>query len=150
MLTWSISGNWLVWWKSHAFWEDAILRMWLDRMALATTQVWEGATKPPAFKTRTKTVIQARQKTQTLHLRETKETVYKTGIILIISVPLWGTNGTSGQARFFVQLCFQVTRSHRGAWTREWWPSSSQAPAGHQSRELRVPVPWHWRDVQSR
>lgn len=83
MLSWSVSGNWLVWWKSHAFWEDAVMGMWWDCMVLAMIDAWEGATKPPAFKTHTKIVIQARQKTQTLHLRKPKEIVYKTGITLI-------------------------------------------------------------------
>lgn len=46
-------------------------------MALAMIYTWEGATKPPDFKCHTKTVTQARQKTQTLHLREPKEIVYK-------------------------------------------------------------------------
>jgi len=58
--------------------------MWWDCMALAMIHTWEGATKPPAFKSHTKTVIQARQKTQTLHLRELKEIVYKMGITPII------------------------------------------------------------------
>lgn len=84
MLNWSISGNWLVWWKSHAFWEDAVMGMWWDCMVLAMIHTWEGATKPPAFKTHTKIVIQARQKTLTLHLREPKERVYKMGITLIV------------------------------------------------------------------
>lgn len=84
MLTWSISGNWLIWWKSHAFWKDTVMGMWWDCMVLVMIHTWEGAIKPPAFKTHTKIVIQARQKTQTLHLREPKEIAYKMGITLIV------------------------------------------------------------------